>query len=638
MNKDNMIEKRSWLSHGLFRVLTTAVLCAWMAESVSAFEVNGIEPPHWWTGMKDTSLQLQIHGKDIRPAEVKIEYPGVRLDSVARLDGSPDWQYIYLTVTPEARPGKMKIEWREGKKKVSKEFELRARRPQKGAQGFSAADVLYMVMPDRFADGNPSNNNSSTLNHNVGADRTNPNTRHGGDLRGLINHAAYIDSLGMTALWVAPVLENDMPGGSYHGYATTDYYRVDPRFGTNEEYVELIDTLHNRGIKTVMDMIFNHSGDNHPWMSAPPSSDWFNNGNKYKQTNYRLSTITDPYASDYDRSMTQDGWFVKAMPDLNQRNPHLMKYLIQNSIWWIEEAQIDGIRMDTYPYADEKEMGRWIDAVKAEYPAFNIVGECWLGETAGEAYWQTGSPLAAAKGSDTRLPVVMDFPLMIKSRGMAPYFEETDPWNGLNKIYDHIALDYVYPDPLNVLRFLDNHDTERVLLEVPDSLAQWKQAITILMTMPGIPQLYYGTEILMHGTREGGDGNVRKDMPGGFPGDTTTVFTREGRSPLENEAVDYISALGRFRKGSKAIAEGGMKHFMPDNGIYLYQRGSGHDAVVVMMNGQDSENEVDMSRYAEIIPAGKKYRDVITGETVVIRPESGTYTFAPRETRVMVEM
>ncbi|MDE6718162.1 MAG: glycoside hydrolase family 13 protein [Muribaculaceae bacterium] len=609
-----------------------------MAESVSAFEVNGIEPPHWWTGMKDTSLQLQIHGKDIRPAEVKIEYPGVRLDSVARLDGSPDWQYIYLTVTPEARPGKMKIEWREGKKKVSKEFELRARRPQKGAQGFSAADVLYMVMPDRFADGNPSNNNSSTLNHNVGADRTNPNTRHGGDLRGLINHAAYIDSLGMTALWVAPVLENDMPGGSYHGYATTDYYRVDPRFGTNEEYVELIDTLHNRGIKTVMDMIFNHSGDNHPWMSAPPSSDWFNNGNKYKQTNYRLSTITDPYASDYDRSMTQDGWFVKAMPDLNQRNPHLMKYLIQNSIWWIEEAQIDGIRMDTYPYADEKEMGRWIDAVKAEYPAFNIVGECWLGETAGEAYWQTGSPLAAAKGSDTRLPVVMDFPLMIKSRGMAPYFEETDPWNGLNKIYDHIALDYVYPDPLNVLRFLDNHDTERVLLEVPDSLAQWKQAITILMTMPGIPQLYYGTEILMHGTREGGDGNVRKDMPGGFPGDTTTVFTREGRSPLENEAVDYISALGRFRKGSKAIAEGGMKHFMPDNGIYLYQRGSGHDAVVVMMNGQDSENEVDMSRYAEIIPAGKKYRDVITGETVVIRPESGTYTFAPRETRVMVEM
>ncbi|MDE6682042.1 MAG: cyclomaltodextrinase C-terminal domain-containing protein, partial [Muribaculaceae bacterium] len=355
-----------------------------------------------------------------------------------------------------------------------------------------------------------------------------------------------------------------------------------------------------------------------------------------KQTNYRLSTVTDPYASDYDRSMTQDGWFVRDMPDLNQRNPHLMKYLIQNSIWWVEEAQIDGIRMDTYPYADEKEMARWIDAVKYEYPDFNIVGECWFGETAGEAFWQKGSPLAKAKGADTNLPVVMDFPLMIKSRGLAPYFEDTDAWNGLNKIYDHIALDYVYPDPLNVLRFLDNHDTERVLLSIPDSLAQWKQAITILLTMPGIPQVYYGTEILMNGTREGGDGNVRKDMPGGFPGDTSTVFTREGRSKLENEAVDYISALSHFRKGSKAIAEGKMKHFMPDNGVYLYQRGDGEDAVLVMMNGRDVENEVDMTRYKEMIPSGAKYKDVITGEIVTVRPESDKYLFSPRETRVMV--
>ncbi|MDE7412267.1 MAG: glycoside hydrolase family 13 protein [Muribaculaceae bacterium] len=632
-----MIENWSRRSRGLFRIVATGVM-TFSAFGLHAFDVKDIQPPHWWAGMKDHSLQLQIHGADIRPAEVKIDYPGVSLDSVVRLDGSADWQYLYLTISPDARPGKFRIEWREGKKKLSREYELRARKPQKGAQGFSAADVLYMVMPDRFSDGDIRNNNSKALRNQVGADRTNPNTRHGGDLRGLINHAAYIDSLGMTALWVAPVLENDMPGGSYHGYATTDYYKVDPRFGTNAEYIELIDTLHGRGIKTVMDMIFNHSGSSHPWMAAPPASDWFNNQGNYKQTNYRLSTITDPYASQYDRSMTQDGWFVRDMPDLNQKNPHLMKYLIQNSIWWIEEAQIDGIRMDTYPYADEKQMARWIDEVKAEYPDFNIVGECWFGETAGEAFWQKGSPLAASKGEDTRLPVVMDFPLMIKSRGMAPYFEDTDPWNGLNKIYDHIALDYVYPDPMKVLRFLDNHDTERVLLQVPDSLSQWKQAMTILLTMPGIPQVYYGTEILMHGTREGGDGNVRKDMPGGFPGDTTTVFTREGRSDLENEAVDYISALNRFRKGSKAIAEGGMKHFMPDNGIYLYQRGSGDESVVVMMNGRDKENKVDMARYAEIIPEGARYKDVITGEEVVIRPESGNYDFAPRETRVLVPL
>ncbi|MDE7442314.1 MAG: glycoside hydrolase family 13 protein [Muribaculaceae bacterium] len=601
-----------------------------------AFDVTEIQPPHWWVGMKDSSLQLQVFGKDIRPADVKVDYPGVKIDSVARLDGSPDWQYIYLTITPEARPGKMKIEWREGKKKVSKEYELRARREQKGAKGFTAGDVLYMVMPDRFSDGDPSNNNSALLRNPVGADRSNTNGRHGGDIRGLINHADYIDSLGVTALWVAPVLENDMRGGSYHGYATTDYYKVDPRFGTNAEYAEMIDTLHNRGIKTVMDMIFNHSGSGHPWMDNPPASDWFNYQGDYKQTNYRLSTVTDPYASDYDKSMTQDGWFVRDMPDLNQRNPHLMKYLIQNSIWWVEEAQIDGIRMDTYPYADEHQMARWIDAVKEEYPDFNIVGECWFGETAGEAFWQKGSPLAKAKGMDTRLPVVMDFPLMIKSRGMAPYFEDTDPWNGLNKIYDHIALDYVYPDPLNVLRFLDNHDTERVLLSVPDSLDQWKQAITILLTMPGIPQLYYGTEILMHGTREGGDGNVRKDMPGGFAGDGRTVFTREGRTALENEAVDYISALNHFRKGSTAIAKGGMKHFMPDNGIYLYQRGEGKDAVLVMMNGRDTINDVDMSRYKELIPVGKRYKDVITGDIITVRPESDRYSFSPRETRVMV--
>lgn len=636
MNKFNINKKRSRSERGLFRTIAVAVGMTAAALPSLAFDVTEIQPPHWWVGMKDSSLQLQVFGKDIRPADVKVDYPGVKIDSVARLDGSPDWQYIYLTITPEARPGKMKIEWREGKKKVSKEYELRARREQKGAKGFTAGDVLYMVMPDRFSDGDPSNNNSALLRNPVGADRSNTNGRHGGDIRGLINHADYIDSLGVTALWVAPVLENDMRGGSYHGYATTDYYKVDPRFGTNAEYAEMIDTLHNRGIKTVMDMIFNHSGSGHPWMDNPPASDWFNYQGDYKQTNYRLSTVTDPYASDYDKSMTQDGWFVRDMPDLNQRNPHLMKYLIQNSIWWVEEAQIDGIRMDTYPYADEHQMARWIDAVKEEYPDFNIVGECWFGETAGEAFWQKGSPLAKAKGMDTRLPVVMDFPLMIKSRGMAPYFEDTDPWNGLNKIYDHIALDYVYPDPLNVLRFLDNHDTERVLLSVPDSLDQWKQAITILLTMPGIPQLYYGTEILMHGTREGGDGNVRKDMPGGFAGDGRTVFTREGRTALENEAVDYISALNHFRKGSTAIAKGGMKHFMPDNGIYLYQRGEGKDAVLVMMNGRDTINDVDMSRYKELIPVGKRYKDVITGDIITVRPESDRYSFSPRETRVMV--
>lgn len=606
------------------------------ASAATSFNVSEIQPPHWWTGMNDTSLQLQVYGPNIRPADFALDYPGVTVDSVVRLDGTPNWQYIYLTVTPEARPGVMKLQWKEGKKKITKDYELRARREQHGAQGFTAADVLYMVMPDRFANGDPSINDVSSLRNRVKVDRKNPNTRHGGDLKGIADHVDYLDTLGITAVWLNPVLENDMPGGSYHGYATTDYYRVDPRFGSNEDYAQLIDTLHVRGIKTVMDMIFNHCGSGHPWFEDRPSSDWFNFPDGYVQTNYRLSTITDPYATDYDRKLTQDGWFVREMPDLNQRNPHLMKYLIQNSIWWIEEAQIDGIRMDTYPYADEREMARWIDAVKQEYPDFNIVGECWFGETGGEAYWQKGSPLATAKNPDTNLPVVMDFPLMIKSRDMAPYKAETDPWNGLNVIYDHLALDYLYPDPMNVLRFLDNHDTERFILTQPDSLDQWKQALTILLTIPGIPQLYYGTELLMHGDRKGGDGNVRKDMPGGFPGDTGTVFTREGRSTLQNEAYDYIAAINAWRKGSKAIAEGKMKHFMPTNGVYLYERRAGDDVAVVVMNGTDKENEVDMTRYMEIIPEGAKYKDVITGEEITLIPGGHTYTFRPRETRILI--
>ena len=602
----------------------------------NAFTVDKIDPPHWWTGMKDTSLQLQVHGTDIKGADFKVDYPGVTVDSVVRLNGSPNWQYVYLTISPEAKPGKMKLEWTEGKKKVRKEYELRARKPQKGAQGFSSADVLYLVMPDRFSDGNPANNEIKTLRNQAKVDRSNPNVRHGGDIAGIINHLDYLDSLGITALWVNPVLENDMPGGSYHGYATTDYYAIDPRFGTNEEYSAMIDSLHSRGIKTVMDMIFNHSGITHPWIGDLPASDWLNFQDDYHQTNYRLSTVTDPYASDYDKKLTTDGWFVFGMPDLNQRNELLMKYLIQNSIWWIEESQIDGIRMDTYPYADYLAMADWIRAVNKEYPDFNIVGECWLGDVAGSARWQSGSPLSLAVGEDTALPTVMDFALMTKVGGLEPFIENTDPWNGLNKIYDHLALDYVYADPLKVLRFLDNHDTERVIREDIDSLDNWKQAVTLLLTVPGIPQLYYGTELLMSGTREGGDGMIRKDMPGGFPGDTVSAFTREGRTSLQNEAFDYISAINKWRKTSKAAADGKMKHFMPTNGLYLYERTSGDDSFIVVMNGQDNNNSVDMTRYEEIIPQGSKYKDIVTGEVIVLRPEeSKNYVFRPRETRIL---
>ena len=605
------------------------------ALSAAAFTVDRIDPPHWWTGMKNTTLQLQIHGKDIKPADFSVNYPGVSVDSVVRLDGSDNWQYVYLNISPETKPGKMTLTWKEGKNTVKKEYELKARKPQKGAQGFSSADVLYLIMPDRFADGNPDNNLIETMQYPVGADRSDLNKRHGGDIAGMKKHIDYIDSLGITAVWVNPVLENDMPGGSYHGYATTDYYAIDPRFGSNQEYSGLIEELHDRGIKTVMDMIFNHSGITHPWIEDLPASNWLNHQDQYVQTNYRLSTVNDPYASDYDKDLTTDGWFVYGMPDLNQNNPHLMKYLTQNSIWWIEESQIDGIRMDTYAYADADRMGEWIEAVNFEYPDFNIVGECWLGDVAGVAKWQSGSPVA--NGYDTKLQTVMDFPLMTMVEDLAPFTAETTPWEGLNKIYDHLALDFVYADPNKVLRFLDNHDTDRVIKSDIDSLDAWKQAVTLLLTVPGIPQIYYGTELLMSGKRsDGGDGNIRRDMTGGFPGDTISVFTREGRTPLQNEAFDYMAGINKWRKSNSAAADGKFKHFMPTNGIYLYERANDKDSYIVVMNGKDTPNEVEMTRYQETIPVNRKYRDVLTGEVIVLRPSvSDTYVFVPRETRIL---
>ncbi|MDE5841101.1 MAG: cyclomaltodextrinase C-terminal domain-containing protein, partial [Muribaculaceae bacterium] len=393
--------------------------------------------------------------------------------------------------------------------------------------------------------------------------------------------------------------------------------------------------LHGKGIKMVMDMIFNHSGSHHPWALDPPASDWFNHQGDYRQTNYRLSTITDPYASEYDKDLTVNGWFVESMPDLNQKNPHLMKYLVQNSIFWIEDAQIDGIRMDTYPYADLQKMGEWIDAVKAEYPEFNIVGECWYGSPAGEQFWQTGSAVAASMGIDPRLPVVMDFPLSILCADLKPFKTDSQSWNGINEVYDHFALDYVYANPMNVLRFLDNHDTDRFILEMPEDLKAWKQAIAMLLTVPGIPQLYYGTELLMNGSKEGSDGYVRRDIPGGFKGDSENHFTPEGRSALQNEAYDFIASVNKWRKDSNAIGKGDMKHFMPTNGVYLYRRKYGPEEVIVILNGKDEDLDLDMSRYAEIINEGEVYTDVITGETCMLRNGDKTYRLPGRATKIL---
>ncbi len=592
--------------------------------------VTNVEPPCWWAGMSDPSLQVMVTGPGIAAADVTADYPGVTLKEAISLD-SPNYKLLYLDITPQAKPGTIDLKFNLNGRKAVVPYELKER-TRKGEEyvGFDASDVLYLLMPDRFAQGDMDAAKAlDGLDYPITADRTDPNGRHGGNIRGIINNLDYIDSLGVTAIWSCPVLENDMPGGSYHGYATTDYYRIDPRFGTNEEWQELVAEANKRGIKGVMDMIFNHSGLNHPWIADKPSKDWFNHPEGTETTNFRLSTIHDPYVSDYDLDHTVNGWFVTAMPDLNQRNPHLMKYLIQNSIWWIESSKINGIRMDTYPYADLEGMASWAKAILAEYPNFNIVGECWYGNEAGSAFWQKGNRL---NPRETELPTVMDF--LISINGHKYFDEETDPWNGLNHLYDHLAMDFLYPDPQKVLTFLDNHDTDRFLLAEPDSLGSWKQAVTFLLTSRGIPQLYYGTELLMNGSKEGSDGYVRRDFPGGFPGDTVNAFTPEGRTPLQNEAWDYMSKLLHWRRGeaNEVIAKGSLKHFMPQNGMYVYRRKLGDKEVTVLMNGTTRPLTVTMERTLEILPYGTRLHDIISGEDVTIAEQM---TFAPRQVMVL---
>lgn len=616
----------------LTSILLGALACATSVSGAKtpAKKSLSVEPPYWWTGMVNDTLQLAVNAPGIALGDFSVDYPGVRLQSQVTLD-SKNYKFLYLIISPETRPGTMKIDYTLDGKKRSFNYELKARdRVASEYRGFDAGDVLYLLMPDRFAKGfDDGDINVKGMDYPVMADRNDPNGRHGGDMRGIRNHLDYIDSLGVTALWVCPVLENDMPGGSYHGYATTDYYNIDPRFGSNEEWNTLIAEAHDRGLKVVMDMIFNHSGSNHPWMKDAPSKDWFNHPEADEMTNYRLTTVHDPYVSDYDLDHTVNAWFVPSMPDLNQRNPHLMKYLTQNSIWWIESSKIDGIRMDTYPYADMKAMSQWAADVLREYPDFNIVGECWYANEAGAAFWQAGNRLNPV---DTHLPTVMDFYYILNGR--KAFSDDTTPWGGLNAVYDHLSNDFLFPDPQKILTFLDNHDTDRFLAEMPDSLGSWKQAVAFLLTSRGIPQIYYGTELLMNGSKEGSDGYVRRDMPGGFPGDKVNAFTADGRTPIQNEAWNYLSKILNWRRSEArdVMARGSLKHFMPQNGIYAYRRKLGDKEVVVLMNGRDVPNTVTMERTLEILPYGTVRKNILDGRDVTITEEM---TFAPREVMIL---
>ena len=617
--------------------ILTALLLGTTLTMNAAVKIDRIEPTDWYVGLKDASLQLMVYGKDIKTADVTTDYPGVKIDSLVRLD-SPNYLLVYMNVK-DAQPGTMTLLFQQGKQKKKVNYTLKARE-KKGEEryGFSNADVLYMLMPDRFASGRTDNNQIKGMRPYKN-DRTQPSLRHGGDLEGIRQHLDYFKELGVTALWFTPVLENDSPDhgtqSTYHGYATTNYYRVDPRFGSNEEYRQLCDEAHAKGIKIVMDMIFNHSGYEHPWTLDMPSKDWLNTpewllpenqakavemktmdgaakvNDKYLQTSYKLTPVVDPYASKIDLHETVDGWFVPTMPDLNQRNPHVIKYLIQNSIWWIETVGIDGIRMDTYPYADRDAMAQWMKIIGEEYPNFNTVGETWVTEPAYTAAWQKDSKLSE---KNSYLPTVMDFAFY--DRINQAKNEETDAWwNGFNRIYNNFVYDYLYPNPSNVMAFLENHDTDRFLGEGKDTVAL-KQALALLLTVNRTPQLYYGTEVLMNGTKHITDGNVRKDFPGGFPGDTKNCFTREGRTQAENAMFDWLSRLLHWRQGNDVIIKGKQTQFIPFNGIYVIARQYQGKTVLTILNGNRKQADMQLDRYAEVIGNTTAAKDVITGRTV----------------------
>ena len=636
-------------------LLVTAILMAnvMMMSAAKKTVINRIEPTDWYVGMKNPQVQLMVYGQGIRDIQsVTTDYPGVSIDSLVRLD-SPNYLLIYMNLK-DAQPGTMTLSF--GKTKV--QYQLKARE-KKGEErmGFTNADVLYMLMPDRFAQGANHPKQIKGMRTYV-EDRAKPSLRHGGDLNGIREHLDYFKELGVTALWFTPVLENDSPDSengfsTYHGYATTNYYKVDPRFGSNEDYKRLCDEAHAKGLKIVMDMIFNHSGFEHPWTLDMPTKDWLNTpewlseqqsgrdpmtglasetGNagstsKYLQTSYKLTPVVDPYASKVDMKETTEGWFVPSMPDLNQHNPHLMRYLIQNSMWWIETIGIDGIRMDTYPYAYADAMAQWMKELDEEYPNFNTVGETWVTEPAYTATWQKDSKLAK---SNSYLKTVMDFSFYDKMNQAKN--EETDPWfAGLNRLYNSFVYDYLYPNPSSVMAFIENHDTDRFLGNGKDTLAL-KQALALLLTVNRIPQLYYGTEVLMNGTKEITDGYVRCDFPGGFPGDTHNCFTKEGRTKAEQSMFQWTSRLLHWRQNNDVITKGSQTQFIPFKGVYVIARQYQGKTALTVLNGTSKPATMEVARYAEVIGNTTKAKNILTGRYVDL---SKNVELTPRQSLVL---
>lgn len=593
-------------------ILLIVFLFSWGGgQTARAMEIKKVAPSFWWAGM-NPELQILLYGEDLALSDVSVSGEGIYLKETVRQD-NPNYLLLYLDLS-EAKAQTFQILLKHGKKKLQIPYELKSRvRRGEDVKGFTSEDVLYLIMPDRFVNGNPENDVVDGMREKK-IDRADSFARHGGDIQGISNHLDYIADLGVTAIWLNPTQENDMESGSYHGYAITDYYQIDRRFGSNEDFCALVEKAHERNLKVVMDMIFNHCGSENYLFKDKPSKEWFNYHSNYVQTSFKTASVMDIHASAFEKKIATDGWFTSVMPDFNQRNRHVARYLIQSSIWWIEYAGINGIRQDTHPYADFDFMSQWCKEVLDEYPYFNIVGETWLNSNVLVSYWQKDSKLAAPLNSN--LPTVMDFPLQALIN--QAFDEETGEWGGgLYKLYDYQTQDLVYANPMNLLTFLDNHDTSRFAQtdEMAKNLKRYKQAMVFLLTTRGIPQIYYGTEILMTGDKGKGDGDLRKDFPGGWQGDTRNCFVKNGRTALENEAFEFTRQLLNWRKGNQVIGKGSLKHYSIQNGVYVYQREFNGKSVVIIMNGTDDSKELDLAPYQEILPR-ENALDVLTGKNV----------------------
>ncbi|WP_312176003.1 glycoside hydrolase family 13 protein [Chryseobacterium sp.] len=582
------------------------------ASSLFFSQIQKVEPAFWWKGMKNPELQILVYGKNIANDQIELS-DGVQIKDIQKVENP---NYVFVTVnTAEINVPKFNINIKKGKKNISTyTYELKQRQSNSATrESFTSKDVMYLIMPDRFANGDEKNDSNPQLTEK--ANRSLPGGRHGGDLRGIINNLDYIQNLGATAVWLTPVNEDNEKVYSYHGYAQTDLYKIDARYGTNEEYRELSQKLNKRNMKLVMDYVTNHWGVSHWMIKDLPTKDWihwFEDGeNGFKRSNYKTTTQFDTNASDIDKKIALDGWFDTTMPDINQKNPLVLKYLTQNAIWWIEYAELGGFRVDTYPYNDKEAMAKWAKAITDEYPNFNIVGETWLSTAGHISAWQKNSKTGEAANYNSYLPSVMDFMLY---GDLPKALKEKDGWDsGMNRIYNTLSSDFLYPDINNVMVFFENHDTDRWNEIFNEDPKAYQLGLTLLSTVRGIPQIYYGSEVGMRGDKnKGGDADIRRDFPGGWKSDKQNAFNPSSQTPGQKEFYQFTQKLLNWRKGKEVIHTGKTKNFVPQNNVFVYFRYNEKESVMVILNNNETEQTLDLKHFAESLKGFSKGKDIIS--------------------------